>query len=647
MAGNDFRLTALLSVRDTMSPAIKAVSSRWDGFRKTIDSTEFRNLQKRLRLFNRSLKNTVDSAADAAVKIAGPFAGIVASLGMGVKEAVTGFAAAGDAVDKMAARVGLSAETLQEWSFAAKHAGASPEALENGLKDLSKHMAEIASGSDTTSSAATLFKALGIAVKDAGGKIRPVAEVFEEFADAIKRNEDPALRTRMAMAALGEGGRSLIPMMSAGSEGLREMSKQARDLGLVMSSEDVTAAANLTDHLDDMRAVFGSIGTTIGAKLAPVVVRLADQFRDLVAANREAFSARFAAVATQFAESFSRIDFQGIANAVLTVADVSIRAFNAVGGFNTVLYGMGALMAGKAVTSVITFGSNLLTLGRTMWGLATAARTVGIAMAGALGPVGLVITGVAAAAAVVAANWDSIWPVVKAGASACANWVSGAWQSMAHGLTGVWQAVKAGFAGAWNFVTDSLGASVKDGLANVWTMVKGFFAGLDFASLIPSGVRKIFDVLFGRQSNGLAGVWQTVKAGFADTWHFVTDSLGASVKDGLANVWTMVKDFFAGLDFASLIPSGVRKVFDVLLGRRSSGSTTSSDASAADTAVTPILQPMPVPRLQPAAQMSGRMAIQVTAAGGTSAQITDVAASDGLSILGSVGRSDRSYSGSD
>ena len=576
MAGNDFRLTALLAVRDTMSPAVRAASTRWESFRKVVNSTDFRKLRKQLRLFNRSLKKTVDSAADAAVKIAGPFAGIAASLGMGVKEAVTGFAAAGDAVDKMAARVGLSAETLQEWSFAAKHAGTSPEALENGLKDLSKHMAEIASGSDTTSSASTLFKTLGIAVKDAGGKIRPVAEVFEEFADAIKRNEDPALRTRMAMAALGEGGRSLIPMMSAGSEGLREMSKQARDLGLVMSSEDVAAAANLTDHLDDMRAVFGSIGTTIGAKLAPVVVRLADQFRDLVAANREAFSARFAAVATQFAESFSRIDFQGIANAVLTVADVSIRAFNAVGGFNTVLYGMGALMAGKAVTSVITFGSNLLTLGRTMWGLATAARTVGIAMAGALGPVGLVITGVAAAAAVVAANWDSIWPAVKAGASACANWVSGAWQSMAHGLSGVWQTVKAGFSGAWNFVTDSL---------------------------------------------------------------------GASVKDGLANAWSMVKDFFAGLDFASLIPTGIRKVFDVLLGRRSNGSTTSSDASAADTAVTPILQPMPLPRLQPAAQMSGRMAIQVTAAGGTSAQITDVAASDGLSILGSVGRSDRSFEG--
>ena len=578
MAGNDFRLTALLSVRDTMSPAIRAASTRWEAFRKVVNSTDFQNLRKELRLFNRSLKNTVDSAADAAAKIVGPFAGIAASLGMGVKEAVTGFAAAGDAVDKMAARVGLSAETLQEWSFAAKHAGASPKALEDGLKDLSKHMAEIASGSDTTSSAATLFKTLGIAVKDAGGKIRPVAEVFEEFADAIKRNEDPALRTRMAMAALGEGGRSLIPMMSAGSEGLREMSKQARDLGLVMSSEDVTAAANLTDHLDDMRAVIGSVGTAIGAKLAPVVVRLSDQFRDLVAANREAFSARFASVASQFAESFSRIDFQGIANAVLTVADVSIRAFNAVGGFNTVLYGMGALMAGKAVTSVITFGSSLLTLGRTMWGLVAAARTVDIAMAGALGPVGLVIAGVAAAAAVVVANWDSIWPAVKAGASACANWVSGAWQSMAHGLTGVWQTVKAGFSGAWNFVTDSL---------------------------------------------------------------------GASVKDGLANVWTMVKDFFAGLDFASLIPTGIRKVFDVLLGRTTDVAPADDSTSAVPTGMTPLVQPAVVPRMQPAGRMSGRMAIQVTASGGASAAIDSVEASDGLSIIGRVGRSDRSFSGSD
>lgn len=437
-------------------------------------------------------------------------------------------------------------------------------------------MAEIASGSDTTSSAATLFKTLGIAVKDAGGKIRPVAEVFEEFADAIKRNEDPALRTRMAIAALGEGGRSLIPMMSAGSEGLREMSKQARDLGLVMSSEDVTAAANLTDHLDDMRAVIGSVGTAIGAKLAPVVVRLSDQFRDLVAANREAFSARFASVASQFAESFSRIDFQGIANAVLTVADVSIRAFNAVGGFNTVLYGMGALMAGKAVTSVIAFGSNLLTLGRTMWGLVTAARTVGIAMAGALGPVGLVITGVAAAAALVAANWDSIWPAVKAGASACANWVSGAWNSMA---------------------------------------------------------------------NGLAGIWQTVKAGFSGAWNFVTDSLGASVKDGLANVWTMVKDFFAGLDFASLIPTGIRKVFDVLLGRTTDVAPADDSTSAVPTGMTPLVQPAVVPRMQPAGRMSGRMAIRVTASGGTSAAIDDVEASDGLSIIGSVGRSDRSFEG--
>ena len=108
-----------------------------------------------------------------------------------------------------------------------------------------------------------------------------------------------------------------------------------------------------------------------------------------------------------------------------------------------------------------------------------------------------------------------------------------------------------------------------------------------------------------------------------------------------------MREFFAGLDFAALIPAGVRKVLDVLLGRRQSSGTAEPGASAGDAVVTQVLQPMPVPRLQPAAQMSGRMAIEVSAAGGTSAQITDVAASDGLSILGRVGRSDRSYSGGD
>ena len=568
MAGKDFRLTALLSVRDSMSPVIKAASARWVGFQKVINSTEFNQLQKQLRLFNRSVKNTVDSASNAFSQIAGPLAGAVAAMGIGVRQAVTGFATTGDAIDKMASRLGLPVERLQEWSYAAKQSGADSQQLEDGLKDLSKHIAEIAAGQDTTSSAATLFKALGISVKDAQGNLRSVEDVFNDLSDAIERNEDPALRTRMAMATLGEGGRRLIPLMTQGSLGLKAMSQQAREMGLVLGQDDVEAAAKLRISLENTRAVFGSIGTSIGAKLAPAVMRIAENFRNLAIANREAFSDRFASVASQCAEAFAKIDFQGIANAILVVADVALRAFNVLGGFNTVIYGMAAIMAGKALVSVVAFGSNLITLGKTLYGLAGAARTVGVAMATALGPVGLAITAIAVAAGVVVANWNSIAGAIQSGYESFAGWLSSAWDTVIG-------TVKQG------------GEALLGWVASVWNSIAGYFGNL-------------------------GEYWAEACVG----WY-------TSVQESLAHVWEMIKSFFSGIDFSSMIPDGLKKVFNFV-------------AEGAQSVM---------PAVSPVAQMNGQMAIRVTAAGGAVAQIDDVSSDGGLSIVGSVGRSDRSMEG--
>lgn len=544
MAGKDFRLTALLSVRDSMSPIVKAASQRWVGFQKVINSTEFTALQKQLRLFNRSLKNTVDSAKKSFKQIALPATAAISAMGVGLQQSVTGFASAGDAIDKMSTRVGISAEKLQEWSYAAKNNGASAEKLEDGLKDLSKHIVEIASGKDTTSSAATLFQALGISVKDAKGNLRSTEAIFEEFADAIQRNEDPALRVAMAMAVFGEGGRKLIPMLSQGSAGLKEMGLQARAMGLVLSEEDVAAAASLQTSLGNMKAVFSSVSNTIGAKLAPAVMRISESFKNLAIANREAFSERFAGVAAQFGEAFTKINFQGIADAILTVADVALRVFNILGGFNTIIYAMAAIMAGKAIVSVVAFGSNLITLGKTLYGLAGTARAVGMAMATALGPVGLAITAIGIVAALVIANWDSICDTVRQGYEAFAGWISSLWNSITSAFSSI-----------------------------------------------------------------------------GDAWADACVSWYASVKDSLLHVWEMIKSFFSGIDLSSLIPDGLKRIFNFIGGG---------------------IQSTAMPAVDPVAQMNGQMAIRVTAAGGAAAQIDDISSDGGLSIIGSVGRSDRS-----
>ena len=578
MAGQDFRLTAILAVRDMMTPVMKQVSARWGNFRKVIDSTQFKNLQKQVALFNRSMQNVAATVGDVAGKIGGPFLALAGSVGFSLQQSVSNFASTGDALDKMSQRVGISAERLQEFSYAATHAGAAPEELEDALKDLGEHMAEIANGIDTSSDAFTLFQKLGIEMKDAAGNMRPVEQVFLDLADAIQRNEDPALRAKMAMATMGASGRKLIPMLAGGSDGLKQMAAQARDLGLVMSNDAVASAATMTDHMDDMRAVIGSVGNTIGAKLAPTVIRMSDRFRDLAAANREAFSQKFASVAERLAETIEKINFEGIASAVLTVADYAIRAFNAVGGFNSVLYAMGAIMAGKTLMSVIALGSSIISMVQTFGTLVTAARTAAVAMAGAFGPVGLVLTAVAAIAGVVLANWDSIWPALKAGASAAADFIGNVWDTVIPKFQAVF--------------------------SSLLSIAKNFFQG-DISGLL-SGFEDLFLAAF----NLLPDKW----AKACLNWY-------TGIKESLKNVGKMISDYFTTFDFSSLLPSWASDLFG---GSKGSGGG----------------QQMQTPQMATEARMSGSMTIGVTAYGGASAAIQDVQSSN-MDIVGAVGRSDR------
>ncbi len=157
---------------------------------------------------------------------------------------------------------------------------------------------------------------------------------------------------------------------------------------------------------------------------------MSDRFRDLAAANREAFRRSSLPSPSGWPRRSRRSTSEGIASAVLTVADYAIRAFNAVGGFNTVLYAMGAIMAGKTLMSVIALGSSIISMVQTFGTLVTAARTAAVAIAGAFGPVGLALTAVAAIAGVVIANWDRIWPALKAGASAAADFIGAVWDTV-------------------------------------------------------------------------------------------------------------------------------------------------------------------------------------------------------------------------
>ena len=597
MANKDFRLTAVLAVRDTMSPVLAVASQKWEGFKTAIDSTEFNDLNRKLKLAQRSVQDFASEAQGVAQAVGAPFAAVAGAVGFSLQSAVTGFAQAGDGLDKMSARLGISAVKLQEWSFAATHAGAAPEDLEDALKDLSEKIAEVAGGD--TGDAAQLFSALGISVKDASGKIRPASDIFEEVADAIQRNEDPALRTKIAMVLMGDSGRKLIPMLSGGAQGLDDMAKQAHDLGLVMNEDAVAAAAKMTDHMDDMKASVTAVGHEIGYRLSPVVISMSDRFRDLAAANKGALGEKVEKVAGSFADAIGKIDFEGIASAILTIADYSVRAFNAIGGFNTVLYGMGALIAGKSIMAVVSLGSSVIGLVQSFGAVASAAKAFGIVATTSMGPIGWVLGALAVGAGIIIANWDRIGPALKEVVGSVVDFVPGAFDVCKEKFGAV--------AGA------------------ILTTATGLFRG-DFKTLFGG-----LDDLATASFNLLPGAWGKA----AVSWY-------ESVKASVSRIGQMIKDFFANFDFKSLmpnmddmIPSGVKSFFGFGVDKDDDPNPKAARMERSAGFANPV-------SMEPdrSARMSGEMVVRVAASPGTTAQLADMS-SDGMKLTGNVGYSDR------
>lgn len=586
MANKDFRLTAILAVRDTMSPVLAVASQKWEGFKTAVNSTEFDDLNRKLKLAQRSVKDFASEAQGVAQSVGAPFAAVAGAVGFSLQSAVTGFAQAGDGLDKMSARLGISAVKLQEWSFAATHAGAAPEDLEDALKDLSEKIAEVAGGD--TGDAAQLFSALGISVKDASGKIRPASDIFEELADAIQRNEDPALRTKMAMVLMGDSGRKLIPMLSGGAQGLDDMAKQARDFGLVMNEDAVAAAAQMTDHMDDMKASVTAVGHEIGYRLSPIVISMSDRFRDLAAANKGALGEKFEKVARSFADAVGQIDFEGIASAILTIADYAVRAFNAIGGFNTVLYGMGALIAGKSIMAVVSLGSSVIGLAQSFGAVVTAAKAFGVVATTSMGPIGWALGALALAAGVVIANWDRIGPVITESIGSVVDFA----------------------AGAFDVCKEKFGAVA----GAILTTATGLFRG-DFKTLFGG-----LDDLALASFNLLPDAWS--KAAVA--WY-------ESVKQTVRGIGSFISDFFANLDFSSFLPDFVKKMIG-------GSSTTQNDR--VQSAERPVdLAPVTI-EPESRIRMSGQMLVRVAASPGTTAQLAGMSA-DGMKLVGNVGYSDR------
>lgn len=410
MADKGYSLNVIINAVDRVTAPLRGIFNKVKaasaGVTGALDRTG-------LPIFANSLKNVggaIGGVGNAVASSTKRLLGLGATLGItgaALNLFFQGFADATGAIGDTAERTGISRERFQELSFAAKLTGSSAQTLGGALQKMQINVGAATAGSKELKD---MFKGLGINIKDASGKLKSSDALFDTFVDRISKIKDPSLQAQAAVKIFGKSATELLPLIRGGGDGLKEMSDEARRLGIVISDSAVREGENFGDTLDTIHAALSGVGNTIGSALVPQLNKLGGQLIETIVKYRPQIEAFATAFAKNLPGNIERVTgflgdlYDGVQPVISIIGSLS----DTFGGANLIFTALGLYIGGGFLMAVLN--------------LAVALKGLGMAIA--LTPVGwflAAVVAIAGAAFIVYKNWDAIakffeekWGRVKA-----------------------------------------------------------------------------------------------------------------------------------------------------------------------------------------------------------------------------------------
>lgn len=173
-----------------------------------------------------------------------------------------------DSLITLSSQTGLSVERLQELQYASELVDVSIDQIADALKSMIGTMKDATSG---TGDAAEAYKRLGVRVTDAQGRLRDSNEVFDEIIRRLSEVKNPTERAALAMKIFGEEAGRLNPLIEDGGKKLKQLSKEAHDMGYVMSDETVSSLGALDDAMQRFDNTSEAVKNQMALALLPVL----------------------------------------------------------------------------------------------------------------------------------------------------------------------------------------------------------------------------------------------------------------------------------------------------------------------------------------------------------------------------------------
>lgn len=223
------------------------------------------------------IASAVGNGLGSAAKIG---AAAVAATGAAATGAATALAGAasqvaqyGDNVDKMSQKMGMSAESYQEWDAVMQHSGTSMETMKASMKTL-------ANAAETGNEA---FQRLGLSQEQIANMSQE--ELFEATISGLQNVSDTTERTYLAGQLMGRGATELGALLNTSAEDTQAMRDRVHELGGVMSDDAVKASARFQDSLQDMQTALSGLKRNAMAEFLPGMATVMDGLGNIFSGN--------------------------------------------------------------------------------------------------------------------------------------------------------------------------------------------------------------------------------------------------------------------------------------------------------------------------------------------------------------------------
>lgn len=280
---------------DTIGTAYIQIEPSTDGLGKSLSGT----LDKEASSAGASAGGKLSSALGGAAKIGmGAIAGL-ASAAVGAGTALYGTASAtaqaGDNIDKMSQKLGVSSSFYQEWDAVLQHSGTSMDSMSATFKKLAT------ASQNASKDQEEAFKKLGLSMKDVQNM--STEDLFASVISGLQGMDEGTERTALATQLLGKGAMEMGALLNTSAEDTQAMIDTVNELGGVMSEDAVKDSAAFQDALQDMQTAAKGLMNGAMSELLPYFTDIINGIKSLFQGDLSGANKLFISAFTNIANS--------------------------------------------------------------------------------------------------------------------------------------------------------------------------------------------------------------------------------------------------------------------------------------------------------------------------------------------------------